>query len=571
MEFSNQVILLGGLLALISVLASTLTARLGIPLLLIFLVLGMLAGEDGPGGIHFEDIHATYLIGSLALAVILFNGGLSTDLGSFRVGFWPAFWLATVGVALTAVITGFVATWLLQVDWMTGLLLGAIIGSTDAAAVFSILHSHNLQLKQRVDATLQIESGINDPMAVFLTIALVEALAAGQTELDWRIVGQFVQQMGLGLVAGYVGGRFLGWLINRSVLNPGLYPLLAFSGGLLIYGITASTGGSGYLAVYLAGLILGNRPLQESQNIHRFHDGMAWLSQIAMFLILGLLVTPSQLLSVAFQSLALALALVILSRPVAVSLCLLPFRFTWREHLFIGWVGLRGAVPIVLALFPLLAGIEQAHTLFNVAFFVVILSLIIQGWTVAPAARLLGLEIPPNANPVQRLQVDLPGQSDYKLVRYRLAPDSPAVSRQYARLAVPEPIRVVAIIRGNALVDDKRLEGLQEGDELYLLARAEDFPVLDRLFAAPHLPARLQERRFFGELVLDGAASMAEVATFYDLKVDPGVSAGTVEEFLVTVFKKPVVGDRVKLGPVELVVREMQKNRIVQVGLKLGP
>lgn len=569
MDFSNQIILLAGLLALLSVLASTLTARLGIPLLLIFLVLGMLAGEDGPGGIHFQDVHAAYLIGSLALAIILFNGGLSTDLDSFWVGFWPAFWLATVGVAFTAVVTGFAATWLLQVDWMVGLLLGAIIGSTDAAAVFSILHSHNLRLKQRVDTTLQIESGINDPMAVFLTIALVAALAAGQTELDWGVVGQFVQQMGIGLAAGYLGGRFLGWLINRIVLSPGLYPLLAFSGGLLIYGITANTGGSGYLAVYLAGLILGNRPLQEAQNIRRFHDGMAWLSQIAMFLILGLLVTPSQLLPLAFQSLALAMTLIILSRPLAVTLCLLPFRFSWQEHLFIGWVGLRGAVPIVLALFPLLAGLEQGHTLFNVTFFVVILSLMIQGWTVSPAARLLGLGIPPDPNPIQRMQIDLPDQPGYKLVGYELIPNSPLVDQPHTSL-VPRQVKMAAVMRGGALLDDKLPAVLQQGDYIYLFSRKEDLPALEWLFAAPHLPIRLEDRRFFGERVLDANASMAEIVAFYDLKVDPAASGGTLEDFLVKSFRKPAVGDRVRLDQVELVVREMQGQRIVRVGLKLG-
>jgi cell volume regulation protein A len=442
LDFSNHVILLSGLLALLSVLASTLSARIGMPLLLVFLVLGMLAGEDGPGGIPYQDFETTHLIGSLALAVILFNGGLATDLGSFRVGFWPAFWLATVGVVVTAAITGAAATWLLDMNWMTGLLLGAIIGSTDAAAVFSILHAHGLRLKQRVDATLQIESGINDPMAVFLTIALVETLAAGATDLHWGIAVTFVEQMGIGLAAGGLGGIALTGLINRVALNAGLYPLLALSGGLLIYGATATLGGSGYLAVFLAGLILGNRPLREAQNIRRFHDGMAWLSQITMFLILGLLVTPSQLPPVAVPSLLLAVALIIFSRPLAVGLCLLPFRFAWREQLFIGWVGLRGAVPIVLALFPLLAGLEQARILFDVAFFVVVLSLIIQGWTVAPAARLLGLEIPPDPGADQCLLVDLPGQPDHRLVAYTLVANSPALERPVSHLSLPKQVQV---------------------------------------------------------------------------------------------------------------------------------
>ena len=230
MELTHQLILLTGALFLLSVLASAISTRLGLPLLLVFLALGMLAGEDGPGGIHFDDVETTYLIGTVALSVILFNGGLCTDIGSFRVGLWPALWLATVGVVATAGLTGLAAAWFLDLHWLEGMLIGAIVGSTDAAAVFAILHSHGLQLKQRVDATLQIESGVNDPMAVFLTIALVQLLAAGGTYPDWTIIGQFVQQMGIGAVVGLGGGWLLIGLINRMTLNPGLYPLLAFSG-----------------------------------------------------------------------------------------------------------------------------------------------------------------------------------------------------------------------------------------------------------------------------------------------------------------------------------------------------
>ena len=569
MDFTNQVILLAGLLLLISVLASIITARIGMPLLLAFLALGMLAGEDGPGGIQFQDVQTAHLIGSLALAVILFNGGLCTDIGMFRVGLWPAFWLATVGVAVTAAVTGLAAIWCLQVNWIEGLLIGAIVGSTDAAAVFSILHAHGLQLKQRVDATLQIESGINDPMAVFLTIALVELLAAGHSDLDWAIAGQFMQQMGIGAAAGLLGGWLLVWLVNRISLSPGLYPLLAFSGGLLIFGGTAVAGGSGFLAVYLTGLVLGNRPLQGAQNIRRFHDGMAWLSQISMFLILGLLVTPSQLLPVAFQGLLVALVLIALARPLGVALCLLPFRFAWREQVFIGWVGLRGAVPIILALFPLLAGLEHASMFFNVAFFVVLTSLIIQGWTVAPAARLLGLEVPPSPGAVHRVQLDLPGQTSYELVGYKLAANSPAIDCSPASLPLPNPAKPAAVIRQTTLLDAKEVERLQEGDYVYLLARVEDLPVLDRLFTVAHAPARLEEQRFFGELVLNGEARMAEFARFYGLDVDPELCAGTLEDFLVRTFARPVVGDRVKLGSIELVVREMKGERILKVGMKL--
>ncbi len=571
MDFTNQLILLTGALFLLSVLASAISARLGLPLLLVFLALGMLAGEDGPGGIQFNDVQTTYLIGTVALAVILFNGGLCTDVGSFRVGLWPALWLATVGVVVTAALTGLAAAWFLRLYWLEGMLIGAIVGSTDAAAVFAILHSRGLQLKQRVDATLQIESGANDPMAVFLTIALVELLAAGSTQLEWAIAVRFVQQMGIGAVAGLGGGWILAWLINRiTFINPGFYPLLALSGGLLIFGATAVAGGSGYLAAYFAGLVLGSRRLQGADNIRRFHDGLAWLSQISMFLIMGLLVTPHQLLPLAAPSLLITGTLILVARPVAVALCLLPFRFAWREQLFIGWVGLRGAVPIILAMFPWLAGLEHYRLYFDVAFFMVLLSLVIQGWTVAPAARLLKLEIPPPISAlVQRVRLDLPGQPDYELVSYRVMADSPAAGCAPRDLLLPETARPAAVVRGGRVRECGDCGPLRADDHLYLFAQVADLPALDQLFAtAPAVP-RLDTGRFFGELALNADADMAELGRLYGLTLDPVDAAGTLEHCLKRRFGRPVVGDRVRLGPVEFVVREMRGERIVKVGLKL--
>ncbi len=569
MDFTNWVILLAGLLCLVSILTSVLTARLGMPMLLVFLGLGMLAGEDGIGGIRFHDVQTAHLIGSLALAVILFNGGLCTEIGSFRVGLWPAFWLATLGVAITAAVTGLAATWLLGLSWLEGLLIGAIVGSTDAAAVFAILHAHGLRLKQRVDASLQIESGINDPMAVFLTIALVDILATPEVSAGWELAHYFVAQMGIGAALGLAGGLALQGLINRIPLSIGLYPLLAFSGALLIFGGTSVMGGSGYLAAYLAGLLLGNRPLQGAQNIRRFHDGMAWLSQIGMFLILGLLVMPHELLPVAVNGLLLAVVLILLARPLAVFACLLPFRFDPREQLFISWVGLRGAVPIVLALFPLLAGLENATLFFNLAFFVVLVSLVIQGWTVAPVARWLRLELPPSPGAVHRVELDLPGKSGYELVGYRLAVDSPVLGRPLAGLPLPATVRPAAVVREGELLDGNDSPALRSGDYVYLLARGEDLTALDRLFFATHAPRELAEHRFFGELVLNGDAALAEIAMFYDLPLAKEDRGLTLEQYLTRQFRKPVVGDRVQLGRIEFVVRELREQRIARVGVKL--
>ena len=299
MEFWNLAILVAAALLLVSIVVSDISSRLGAPLLLVFLVLGMLAGEDGPGGIRFDDFETAYVIGTLALAVIIFDGGLRTSRDTFRVALWPAVSLATVGVLVTAGLVGLLAAWVLGLALLEGMLLGAIVGSTDAAAVFALLRTQGAALKRRVASTLEIESGSNDPMAVFLTVAILELLAAGKTGLEASTALSFVMQFAIGALLGVTGGRLLVWLINRLRLISGLYPLLAAAGGILIFAVAAQLGGSGFLAIYLAGPVLGNSRLQARQTILRVHDGLAWLSQIVMFLILGLLLTPSQLVGIA--------------------------------------------------------------------------------------------------------------------------------------------------------------------------------------------------------------------------------------------------------------------------------
>lgn len=571
MELTNQVILFIGLLFLISILASVISYRLGLPVLLMFLVLGMLAGEDGPGGIQYNDVQSAHLIGSTALAIILFDGGLRTKVSVFRVALWPATALATVGVIITALVTAAFATLIFGLSWLQGLLLGAIVGSTDAAAVFALLHTHGLALKQRVGATLEIESGSNDPMAVFLTIALIDVLAAGGA-LGWTVAREFILQMGLGAAAGLAGGHLLVGIINRVSLSAGLYPLLALSGALGIYGCAAVVGGSGFLAVYLAGLVLGNRKLQSANNIARFHDGMAWLSQIGMFLMLGLLVTPSALLPIAGKALLMAAVLILIARPLAVLISLAPFRFPWREQVFIGWVGLRGAVPIILALFPLLAGLDQAALYFNVAFFVVLVSLLIQGWSVAPAARGLRLEVPAGSEVVQRVELDVPGQSDYELVGYKLAADSPALATPVAGLSLPTGVQMAAVLRGGQALRVDRAMQFEVGDRVYLIARPQDVSMLDRIFVETHPPKRLTERRFFGEFVLDANARIAELAASYNFDAPSDAAGLTLAEYLSKAFSgRAVIGDRVDLTGMQLVVREIADGQISKVGLKLMP
>lgn len=570
MDWTHQVILLGSLIILGSILSSVVTSRLGIPLLLVFLGIGMLIGPEGIGGITFENIQAAHLIGSAALAVILFDGGLRTPIRNFRIALRPALGLATIGVVVTSGLVGLFTHYWLGLSWLEAMLLGAIVGSTDAAAVFSLLHSRGLELKSRVGATLEIESGSNDPMAIFLTIILIELLLLPEPSIGAIVFIEFVQQMGLGAIAGLAGGYLLLKMINGLPMSPGFYPLAAITGALAVFGLTGLLGGSGFLAVYLAGLVMGNRPMQSSQNIKRFHDGIASLSQIGMFLMLGIIVTPSELLPVSLDAALLAAVLILVARPLAVVLCLIPFRFPWREQLFIGWVGLRGAVPIILALFPLLAGLEQAAYFFHVVFFVVLISLLVQGSTVSLAARWLGLELPPSAARVQRTELDIPGQMTMELVGYRLEEHTPVVREAWYNFRLPGSARLVAHLRDGEMLGSLEIMDLRPGDHLYILIDPKELPDLDRLFLATDIPDRLSERSVFGEFVLNGNAQLGALAMAYGVAVPTEESGQTLEDFLRSHLRAvPVVGDAVGVGTVTLVVREMNGDRITRVGLKL--
>ncbi|WP_024325893.1 potassium/proton antiporter [Thioalkalivibrio sp. AKL19] len=571
MDLSNQIIFLAAIVLLGSILSSVITSRLGVPLLLVFLVIGMLLGPEGPGGLVFENITVAYLIGSAALAIILFDGGMRTPARNFRIGLKPALGLATLGVIVTSGLTGAFAVWWLGLSWLEGLLLGAIVGSTDAAAVFSLLRSRGLELKSRVGATLEIESGSNDPMAIFLTIVLIELLLLPEQQFGLVVLVEFVQQMGLGALLGVGGGFALLALINRVPMAAGLYPLFAMAGALAIFGLTGLVGGSGFLAVYLAGLLLGNRPLEASQNIKRFHDGIASLAQIGMFLMLGMIVAPSELPPVALDAGLVAAVLILIARPLAVWICLYPFRFPWREQVFISWVGLRGAVPIILALFPLLAGLELAGYFFHVVFFVVLISLLVQGWTVATSARWLGLELPPTTARVQRTELDIPGQQEMELVGYRLAETTPVVREAWSNFRLPGSARVVAHLRGGKLLETLELLDLHAGDHLYIMVTPADLHDLDRLFVPKdEVPERLTERSVFGEFALNGDAQLGAVGMAYGAPVPPERQGDTLEAYLRRELQaEPVVGDAVDLGPMRLVIREMDGARITRVGLKL--
>lgn len=407
-------LLVAALLVFFSVLAGLFSARAGFSFLLVFLLAGILAGEDGPGGVVFDDVNLSFWVGNVALAVILLDGGLRTDFATFRTGLRPAMLLATVGVVMSAGLTGLGAWWLLGLDWRLALLLGSIVGSTDAAAVFALLKSSGVRLNERVAATLEIESGMNDPMAVYLTLALIGVVLAASTagsgaglsalEVLRSLALQFGWGGALGLGAGFAMAELLKRLGRGEDGGGGIRALLLVSGGLTVFAATTWLGGSGFLAVYAMGVIAGNRARRQVRSTLSAMDGYAWLSQAGMFLLLGLLATPSQLLPTLLPGLGVSLVLMLVARPLAVALCLVPLRFPPREIAFISWVGLRGAVPIVLAMFPLMAGVPGAQTFFNVAFVVVLTSLLLQGSTIAWSARRLGLALPePNDLQASRL------------------------------------------------------------------------------------------------------------------------------------------------------------------------
>ena len=384
----------------------------------------MLAGDSGPGQIQFDDVRTTYLVGSVALALILFDGGLRTRFQSIRAVLAPSMVLATIGVLLTALVTAPVAKYALDLNWTELLLLGAVVASTDAAAVFLLVHTQGLRLRPRVGATLEAESGTNDPFAIFLTLMLVEFISIGQSSAS-HIAFEFARETVLGTIVGVIGGRLVVLALNQVALPQGLHAPFVTTAALVIFGAAQIVHGSGFLAVYLAGIIIGNRPTRAHNSVVTFLDAATWLAQIVMFVLLGLLVSPNRLVDSIVPAVIVALSLMLMARPLAVILCLAPFRFNWREKIFIAWTGLRGAVAIFLASIPMLVGLPKAYLYFDVAFVVVIISLLLQGWTLAPAARRLHVALPRADRGPRRVELDLPGQLEQQLVGYPVRSNQP--------------------------------------------------------------------------------------------------------------------------------------------------
>ena len=571
----NALFLLTGLLLFISVLASTISARLGLPLLLLFLGVGMLAGEDGPGGIVFEDFFIASLIAQAALSVILLDGGLRTRVSSFRVALKPAAVLASWGVIGTAGLLGLFATWLLDVDWRLGMLLAAIVGSTDAAAVFALLRNSGVRLNERVQATLEIESGANDPMAILLVTALVGMLLEPETATFGGFVWMLVSQLGLGAVLGLAGGWVLARLMAKLTLPEGLYALMILSGGTLVFAATNLLNGSGFLAVYLAGVVVGNRRSHATEHVLRVMDGLAWLAQAGMFVVLGLLVTPSHLFEHGLEALAMAVFLMLVARPLAVLIGLAPFRYKRNELAYVSWVGLRGAVPVVLAIVPVVMGVPDSQLLFNVAFAVVLLSLLVQGATVPVAARLLKVEVPRRDEPRDKREVWVGDEAAVDLLEYRVSAGSRAEGRHPDDLTADFPgidVRCVALVRGGHLyrltVDSRMIPG----DSVWFVAPDEVAENIARMFGGTggELSANAS---FFGEFVVDPECLAGDLADAYGLTIaehERRLSVGAL--LLARLGRAAVVGDRVHIGAFVLTVREMSARGVITAaGLKCPP
>lgn len=565
MDWIYPVILVGAGLIVVSVLTSALAFRFGAPLLLIFLCIGLIAGEDGLG-LMFDDANIAYFLGSLALAVILFDSGFGTRTQTLKRAAAPAIVLATVGVLLTTLLVGVVARYLFGLPWLYALLIGAIVSSTDAAAVFFLLRTGGIKIYKRVRSILEVESGSNDPMAIFLTILLIELiLADGRSNIATSFLTGFGMQMGLGLVIGLGAGYLIVVVVNRIHLEEALYPIVVMASALCVFALTGEFGGSGFLAVYVAGIVAGNSAIKGESALRRYQQGMTWLAQIVMFLVLGLFVTPSEFGPVLLPAVALGLFLIFVGRPLAVWLCLLPFGFDRQTVTFSCWVGLRGAVSILLGILPIVLGVEGADLFLNTAFIMVLTSLLVQGWTIKPAARWLNLIVPSQAGPVERIELELPGNPRHEFLIYRVIDDSPLIAGRH----LPRWARPSLVVRDGRSFAFERVGHLMPGDYVYLFAPPEYVALLDQLFAKPQGPSK-DDKAFFGEFKVKPESRLADLQRSYDLPVREGQSEEqTIAEYIAAELgSSPVVGDRVPLGPLDLVVRAVyQGTAITEIGL----
>ena len=588
MDTLNILYLVGASLIFASIMASTLSARLGVPLLLLFLMVGMLAGEQGILGIEFSQYALANFVGQAALACILLDGGLRTSFKSFRVGLKPAITLATWGVLITVLVLGVFVTWLLDVDWRFGLLMAAIVGSTDAAAVFSLLRNGGVKLNDRVQATLELESGANDPLAILLVTGLIALNVDpdGQTVLGFLML--LLQQLGVGLGMGLLFGYLLARLLPKLHLAEGMYAILILSAGLAVFAATNLLGGSGFLAIYLTGVLIGNHKVRSTEHVMRVMDSFAWLSQAVLFVVLGLLATPSNLLNVWHYSVAIAAFMIFIARPIAVYTSVKPFKFKDREIGFISWVGLRGAVPITLALLPVMAGIDNAFMLFDIAFGVVVLSLILQGTTIPFMANLFGVRIPTNKDPKEELEVWVSDKASITLYEFEVQSGAFAIGRHpmgVSRRISPDEISVFALVRKQEIVVVEENTKLKFGDSVWYAMRGNHASKIANIFNDTTLDRKVIDD-FYGDWLLSPSVKLGDLPFFTgimeseslveDLKSKDKENPKSMWEQTVAEYVKgslgtaPVSGDTVAISEEwSLVIKEVDdQGKLRTIGLK---
>ncbi|MEP7326369.1 MAG: potassium/proton antiporter, partial [Gemmatimonadota bacterium] len=485
MDRAAYLMLLTGALLIAGVLSSRVSARSGVPLILLFVAVGLMAGEEGPLGIRYNDAVSASQISIGLLALILYDGGLGTPVRQIRRVAGPAILLATGGVVISAGVTGAAAVWLLGFSWPAGLLLGSILGSTDAAAVFASFRGRGATLPDRLRATLEVESGLNDPIAIFMVVTLAGFLGGGLAPPWWRIGTTFIEEMAIGVAVG--GG--LGWLASAVMRRlhldvAGLYLVFSLATGLLSFGAANVLHGSGFISVYIAGVMVGHSRLPFERGLRRFHDGIAWIAQVGVFVLLGLLALPSQLVNAAPSGLAIAAVLVFVARPVSVLLITAPFRYDWRDRLVIACGGLRGAVPVILATIPLAAGIPGASTIFNVTFFAVLISVLIQSTLILPLARRLGKLEPENPESAISLELTALRETGQELLGYQVEASSPAAGKPISALPLPADSLIVLVVRGKEVIPPRGSTILRERDQVYVLSGVPYHTVVSELFAA---------------------------------------------------------------------------------------
>ncbi|QJC31129.1 potassium/proton antiporter [Enterobacteriaceae endosymbiont of Macroplea mutica] len=562
--------IIGCILIFISIVLSSLSSKIGIPVLFMFLCLGILSGTYGIGRIQFNNYPLANIISNLSLAIIILDGGMRTKRSIFKIALYPALSLATIGIILTMLYTGMIVVILFHLKFIEGLLVGAIIASTDAAAIFSL--SSSVGLNERVTSTVEMESCSNDPMAVFLTTTFIQMIKNKQYNLNIILfIKHFLQQFILGIILGYIAAWILKKIINRIILAHGLYPLLVLSIGIFVFSLTLLLDGSSILSVYLYGFIIGNSNICGRNRIIQTFDGLAWLSQIIMFIILGLLVNPQDLICIAIPSLILSLCMIFFVRPLSVFISLMIFhRFNFVEKCSISWMGLRGAVPIILAVFPIMSGISHALLFFNISFFIVLISLIIQGCTLNLFVIIAKITVPIITTPIHRLGFDIQMHNKTQLEQYIyiITSDQWCVGKAIRDLYMPHNTFITILFRYNEIIRPTGHTILKSNDIICIIGHEHNLQDLGKLFSKSITV--LNNQKFFGDFIIDASSNIKDIANIYGLHLDQIINQKqSISEFLTCLMNKiPIVGDKIEWQNILWTIAEKKQNKITKIGIR---